>query len=270
MHTLLGKVSIVPPELSRERAEPARTRATARGELGKPLIRDPRTTSLDLHAHLRQLIIRGVLPPGSVLKQAELARVFEVSRTPLREAFRMLQEEGLIESDPNQRSRVRGLDPEELDMLYASRITLESLGARLTTGRLSAAESEEGRALLRQMDDAWAQQSMPEWFSAHRRFHQVCTARATGPLARAITTYGEQSERYLIAAQSWHPDTYGAARRQHIALLRAVAGSDPVLTASLMAEHLSQTALHVLHDLAENPPAEAIRQALTMASAIQD
>jgi DNA-binding GntR family transcriptional regulator len=59
-------------------------------------ISDPRRTSIDVHTHLRDLIISGALPPGTELKQAELARVFAVSRTPLREAFRMLQEEGLI------------------------------------------------------------------------------------------------------------------------------------------------------------------------------
>ena len=84
-----------------------------------PRISDPRRMSLEIHAYLRELIASGVLPPGTELKQTELARAFAVSRTPLREAFRMLQEEGLISAEPNQRSRVLGFDPEELELLYA-------------------------------------------------------------------------------------------------------------------------------------------------------
>lgn len=238
--------------------------------LAKPRISDPRRTSLDVHLHLRELIISGSLPAGTVLKQAELARVFEVSRTPLREAFRMLQEEGLIEADPNQRPRVRGLDAHELDSLYATRITLEALGVRVTTGRLSSAETQEGRSLLREMDEARSRKDISEWLSAHRRFHRVCTARAMDPLARAIGNYGEQSERYLLTYQSWHPDSFARAHREHVALLRAVGGTDPVLAGSLMAEHLSHTALNVLHDLVDDPPASAIRQALAMATGTQD
>ena len=115
-------------------------------------ISDPRRTSIEVHAHFRELIISGVLPPGTELKQAELARVFAVSRAPLREAFRMLQEEGLISSEPNQRSRVLGLDAEELDSLYAARITLESLGARLTAGRLSREEIRGATSAFKEME----------------------------------------------------------------------------------------------------------------------
>ena len=114
-------------------------------------ISDPRRTSIEVHAHLRELIISGVLPPGTELKQAELARVFAVSRTPLREAFRMLQEEGLIAGEPNQRSRVLGFDPEELELLYAGRVALECLGVRLTAGHLSREEERSATSAMREM-----------------------------------------------------------------------------------------------------------------------
>jgi len=117
-------------------------------------ISNPRRTSIDVHAHLRDLILSGVLPPDTELRQAELARVFAVSRTPLREAFRMLQEEGLISAEPNQRSRVLGFDPEELELLYAGRVTLECLGVRLTAGQLSRKEERSAGAALREMERA--------------------------------------------------------------------------------------------------------------------
>ena len=58
-----------------------------------------------LRSHLREMILGGLLQPGVVISQVELAHTLGVSRTPLREAMRMLQEEGLIEAEPNRRAR---------------------------------------------------------------------------------------------------------------------------------------------------------------------
>ena len=84
------------------------------------------------HARLRRLIIRGAIAPGSELSQVELARRVGVSTTPLREALRRLEAEGLVDSRHNRRPRVRPLDVEELDSIYAARIMLEGLALRLT------------------------------------------------------------------------------------------------------------------------------------------
>src|SRR5437868_5286132 len=86
--------------------------------------RRPRRLSVDVHEQLRDLIVQGELAPGIVLSQAELARQFGVSRGPVREAFRRLQEQGLITAEPDQRPRVTGFDPVGLDSLYGARITL--------------------------------------------------------------------------------------------------------------------------------------------------
>ncbi len=75
-----------------------------------------------LHRRLRKLILDGSYPPGTLLSQVEVAEALGVSRTPLREALRMLQEEGLIEAERNQRARIPSFDPQVLDALYASRI----------------------------------------------------------------------------------------------------------------------------------------------------
>lgn len=235
--------------------------------LPKPRFSDPRKTSLEVHAHLRRLIIDSILPPNTVLKQTEVATAFAVSRTPVREAFRMLQEEGLIEADLNQRGRVRGLDPDELDQLYAARITLESLGTRISTGLLGLGDAARARSWLNTMASAETDADMETWVTAHRNFHASCMARAGEPLARTINSFSERSERYLRLYQLWHPQSFTEARGQHENILSAVLGDDAMRAGALMAQHLARTALTVLRDVAAGAEPHAINQALAMATA---
>src|ERR1700759_299510 len=104
-----------------------------------------------VHAYLRECILDGTLTPGTKLSQVSLARQLGVSRTPLREVLRMLQEEGLVEIEPNQRTRVAGLDPQELDDVYASRILLETLALSMTMTAFGAASRKEAKRLLTAM-----------------------------------------------------------------------------------------------------------------------
>ena len=92
------------------------------------------------HAQLRRLIVRGDLAPGRELSQVELARRTGVSTTPLREALRRLEAEGLVESRRHRRPRVRPFDRQDLDSVYAARVLLEPLALRLTVPRLTAGD----------------------------------------------------------------------------------------------------------------------------------
>lgn len=230
-------------------------------------ITDPRRISVEVHAHLRQLIVSGTLAPGTELKQAELARAFAVSRAPMREAFRMLQEEGLVTAEPNRRSRVIGFDPAELELLYAARIALESLGVRLTAGKLTAVEARDATGALREMDRAYRAADMSSWSQAHHRFHRVVVVRCGNRVSRTIASYAEQSEPYVRAYQSEHADLFPERHREHTEILAAVMDGDAVGGAGLMAAHLAGTALRVLSDSAPGHPAEAVRAAVAQVDA---
>src|SRR6266536_1424128 len=104
-----------------------------------------------LHAYLRECILDGRLPPGTKLSQVALASQLGVSRTPLREVLRMLQDEGYVEFEPNQRMRVADLDPVELDADYACRIVLETLALSMTLESIGSRQRREARRLLTAM-----------------------------------------------------------------------------------------------------------------------
>jgi DNA-binding GntR family transcriptional regulator len=233
-------------------------------ELPPPAFTDPRRVSIELHSHLRQLIFENQLPPGAVLMQAQLARVFGVSRTPMREAFRMLQEEGLIDVAVDQRAKVRALDGSELDQLYGVRIALEALGARMTAGRLTSGEHDRAQELLEEMHKAKGSEDMVTWMDAHRSFHRMCLSRADEPLLRVVDSYARRSERYLRLHQLLHPHSFAVAHDEHAGILAAIVDGKVASAGTRMATHLAHTSLTVLRDLASNYDGTATQQALAM------
>ena len=233
-------------------------------ELPIPTFTKTRDTSDQIHQYLRRLIIDEVLPSGSTLNQADLARRIGVSRIPMREAFRMLQQEGLIDVQLNQRATVRELSAEEVDNLYGTRIILESLAVRVTCGRLADAEIATAEGLLETMKQAASQGDGELWMSSHRAFHGICTARAEDPLSQLILSYSERTERYLRFAQKAHPQAFASAHSEHVAILDAVRRGDVMRGGALMGEHLSHTALIALGDLGDSSGGVTIREALAM------
>lgn len=237
-------------------------------DLTLPTFDNPREISSQLHGHLRRLINDGVIAPGTELNQADLARRFKVSRIPMREAFRMLQQEGLIDVALNQRAVVRALDAGEVDQLYGVRITLEALGTRITAGRLTNEELVQARACLTRMRSVLDNGNMAEWIDTHRRFHTLCTARADAPLARIILSYSERTERYLRFVQRAHPDKFAAAEAEHERILDSLVSGDVERSSTLMAQHLAHTAIGVLNDLDPAFDGVTVRQALQMAEPV--
>src|SRR6266699_5635548 len=126
-----------------------------------------------VHELLRRRILDGTLAPGSVLSQVQLAQQLGVSRTPLREVLRLLQEERLVQAEHNHRVRVADINFEELESLYASRIMLESLALALTVPYLTAGEFYALTQACDAMSLARAQQNMNVWEQGNKRFHEL-------------------------------------------------------------------------------------------------
>jgi DNA-binding GntR family transcriptional regulator len=219
-----------------------------------------------LHAYLRECILDGRLPPGTKLSQVGLAEQLGVSRTPLREVLRMLQEEGYVEFEPNQRMRVADLDPVELDADYACRIVLETLALSMTLDSIGSRQRREARKLLTAMRRAARIGDFPGWFSAHHAFHRVMTVGAGEPLLRQLQSLEDRSVRYIRIYQRSEPaDWQKAGDVEHAAILEALAAGDDRAALSGLAHHLARTALRVLSDCAPSYTPRAVPHAVAMA-----
>jgi DNA-binding GntR family transcriptional regulator len=227
----------------------------------------PRGLALTVHQELRQLILDGSVEPGTTLNQAELARAFGVSRTPMREAFRMLQEEGLIHAEPDRRAVVTGLDLADLDAMYGARLLLEALAASMTVPVISpeAVEALED-ALTRMHGQRAERQTSPAWDRAHDDFHRLATMGAPAQVLRLLATLRERAHPYLRLAQSSGPETWRAAERRHQAILEAFKRADAGAAVAAMADHLAATAFRVVTTADPGRDLPAVRSAVAMLS----
>ena len=223
-----------------------------------------RRLAVEVHARLREMIVRGELPPGMPLLQAEMARKLNVSRTPMREAFRMLQEEGLIDHQPDQRAVVREIDPGELDSVYTARVMLESAAVSVTIASASADQVARMKAAQKRMRAHQADDQITQWQEAHREFHQITTEGAGAHLCRTIATLSETSERFVRVAQLGHPASWMRWDADHEALIEAFERRDHDAAIRTIAQHLARTAFTAMADIAPHMNALTTRAALNL------
>ena len=218
-----------------------------------------------VHAYLRECILDGTLLPGTKLSQVSLAKQLGISRTPLREVLRMLQEEGLVEIEPNQRTRVASLDTQELDDIYATRILLETLAVSMTVKDFGAASRREATKLLNTMRRASAAGDFPLWFSAHTKYHRVFTAGVGESLQRELGTLADRAIRYIRIYQLSDPTSWQAAGdAEHTQMLEAITAGDERGALDGMVHHLERTALRVLADCAPDYVPVAVPHAVAI------
>ena len=140
-----------------------------------PLLRE--STSARLRTLILQRIIDGQYPPGHRLKELQLAREFNTSQAPVREALRELEATGVIESEPHRGSRVRTVSERELGEAYQVRAVLEQLAGELAAGQFSGRE-----ALLQRQSDkirrAYEKGSAEEYARHDLAFHRMIVEAA--------------------------------------------------------------------------------------------
>ena len=210
-----------------------------------------RRASVDIHQYLRNSILANALPAETILSQVEVAGCLKVSRTPVREAFRMLQEEGLISAEPNFRCRVLGFDPEELELLYASRIMNEGISAAITVENMSDADIVKLSGYFDNMRKDEGQQDLDRWILNHRAFHQMLFSGANPKLQQRMYVDCQHSERYVYnSIQSGLVDIYRRAAVEHREILQACKKRQSALVAALLTRHLSRAGIDILTALA--------------------
>ncbi|MQT15508.1 GntR family transcriptional regulator [Rhizobiales bacterium Sp-1] len=175
-------------------------------------------------ARLRDYLVEGNLAEGGRIPERELCALFGISRTPLREALKVLAAEGLVELLPNRGARVRELSAKDLAELFDVMGGLEALAGRLACEVITDAEVAEIEQLHYEMYGSYLRRDMHGYFQINQRIHQrIVDAARNGALN---ATYGAMTSRLrrarFAANTSRTRDRWSEAMREHEAILDAL------------------------------------------------
>ena len=143
----------------------------------------------NLHAEvtsrLRDLIVEGLIPPGGRLNERVLCEQLRVSRTPLREALKVLAAEGLAELMPNRGAVVTPISVAEIDHVFELLGPLEGLAGELACARISNEQSAQIRALHFEMLRHYDRGDRAEYFRCNQAIHHGINLAAGNPVLHA-------------------------------------------------------------------------------------
>ncbi|MBS1888128.1 MAG: GntR family transcriptional regulator [Actinobacteria bacterium] len=200
-----------------------------------------------VHDELRDQILRGEIAPGTSMSQVELAQLLDAGRTPLREALRLLQSEGLIITEPNRNVRVAEFTLDDVEDLYVMRIALECSAALITVPDLAPAEIAELRGLKAQMEYFEAERDHQGWEAPHREFHMKLTGRAGRRSAQTIRQLWDHAGRYRRFYELADPPPWLLRVAEHQRLLDAAEGGDGEEASRQLALHYAGTVGDIVH-----------------------
>ncbi|MFQ5773002.1 MAG: GntR family transcriptional regulator [Kiloniellaceae bacterium] len=187
---------------------------------------------------LRDMIIEGELAPGTRIPERTLCDRFGVSRTPLREALKVLASEGLLELSPNRGATVARLTIEDLDEMFPVMGALEALAGELACARITDGEIAEIRALHYQMVLHYTRRELPQYFRLNQRIHGLIMDAAHNPtLTRMYRGLSGRIRRARYVA-NMSKARWDRAVEEHEAILDALAHRDGIRLARILKLHL--------------------------------
>jgi DNA-binding GntR family transcriptional regulator len=171
------------------------------------------------------------------------------STTPVREAFRQLAAEGLVDLDSHRGVVVHTPTAEEVDEIYELRMTLEPLGIRKASVAVGPNDVATAEALCERMD---AEPSIGPWTELNREFHTVLLAASRRPLlVELLTNLRDRSSLYVALSLSDGDERMAKANAEHRELLECVKTRDVDRATQIMTHHLSSTVDAALGQLAK-------------------
>ncbi|MBR1221854.1 GntR family transcriptional regulator [Bradyrhizobium sp. U87765 SZCCT0131] len=213
-------------------------------EAGEVAPEPARPAAVSLHgevlSRLRDFIVEGNLEGGARIPERRLCEMFGVSRTPLREALKVLASEGLVDLLPNRGARVREFSVSDVTELFDVMGGLEALAGRLACERITEAEFAEIERLHHEMYGAYLKRDMHAYFHANQLIHQAIVAAARNSvLSAAYATYAGRIRRVRYSANlASKRDRWAEAMREHEAILDALGRRDGSELSEILFRHL--------------------------------
>lgn len=226
------------------------------------IISIPRAALHEQVAHrLRQMLVENRIAPGAKLNERELSEVLQVSRTPLREAIKMLAAEGLVELLPNRGAIAVELSEADVLNTFEVMAGLESQSGELATQRITEAELAEIKAMHFEMMAAYTRRDLSNYYRLNALIHQAINAAAKNPVLS--TTYAQVNARLqaLRFRSNQDEDKWKNAVREHEQMIAALSARDAQAMRAVLLAHLYNKRDVVISQLREKTQAALRSQA---------
>jgi DNA-binding GntR family transcriptional regulator len=190
---------------------------------------------------LRRLILEGEFEPGARLQEVELAAQLGVSRTPVREALRVLSAQGLVDILPNRGARVARWSVDDLEEIYELRVMLEGRAAERAAGRIKPAQLGVLSELCVPMEACvrrGAAHDLMELSEFNSRFHGGILAAAESPRLATMLASVVQVPLVLRTFVRYSPEALHRSMGHHRELVAAMRAGAPEWAGSVMRSHL--------------------------------
>jgi DNA-binding GntR family transcriptional regulator len=201
---------------------------------------------------MRGMIVEGKLSPGAAIVEAELCEVLGISRTPLREAVKLLAAQGLVELRPNRSARVAPLDAAHITDLFEALGNLERISAEYAAQRLTLAELSDLRAMQERMERHYESGDLVAYFAVNQAIHSFILAGARNAtlieMHRWLFARAERARYFALGSHSRWVESI----QEHRGILAALEARNSQEAGRLLAIHVQHTGTGVLAMLARS------------------
>lgn len=204
---------------------------------------------------IAKMILEGAVPAGSKLTESTLAQQLGVSRGPVREAFRMLEEAGLVRTEKNRGVFVRTIPLQEALEIFELRAVLEQFVGSKVALLAKAADVRALKAMVRDMEQAAKQGDASEFHRSNLAFHDrlfelAGNAKLTAMYQRLV------NELRLCRRQNLTPESMKAYAAEHKEIVRCIAAGDAAAASAAMHAHVQGSKDRTVAYYAQHPPAQ--------------
>jgi DNA-binding GntR family transcriptional regulator len=210
----------------------------------------------EILVQLRDYIVEGNIPDGGRVPERQLCAMFGISRTPLREALKVLASEGLVDLLPNRGARVRQLSEHELGELFDVMGGLEGLAGRLACETITDEEIAEIERLHYEMYGFYLHRDMSGYFRINQIIHQkIVEASRNETLLATYANFAGRIRRIRYSANfARKRDRWGEAMREHETILDALRRRSGSELSEILFRHLRNKQTAAIEHFTENAP----------------
>lgn len=195
---------------------------------------------------LQNDILNGLYQPGDNLIETKLSEELGVSRTPIREAIRQLELEGLVQSIPNKGAIVKGISAQDIEDIYTIRMLIEGLAARWAAEKITDEELKELREAVDLEEFYTDRNDVDHLMLFDSRFHDIIfKASKSKPLMHTLSTFHHYVQRARISSFN-DPERARLALNEHKAILQAIMDHDAGKAEKLTTVHVRNASMNLL------------------------